>query len=50
MHFEMVECRVPFWGQCQLGFDLWSGEKSEYGHIAYQIKGNKMYDKMQAVI
>ena len=51
MHLEIAKCRIPFLGHCVLGLDLWPCLKStfaEYGYVAYQIKGNEMYDIIQA--
>ena len=46
----MVEYHVPFYGHFDLVLDLWPGKNStflEYGHVAYQNKGDEIHYNIQ---
>ena len=47
MHLEMAECRVPFWVTDFILKPLTRLKNPEYGHVAYQIKRNEMFDNIQ---
>ena len=51
MQLQMGECLILYLGHSDLHIDLNRLKInffSEYGHVAYHIKGNEMYDSIQA--
>ena len=50
MYLGMVECHIPFLGTVALALTSYPLKKtlSEYGHVAYQMKGNEIYDNIPA--
>ena len=48
VHLEMAECPFGVFVTLSLTTGLVKSFFSKYGHVAYQIKGNEMFDNIQA--